>query len=102
MLKAYKFRIYPTKTQITLLEKHFGSTRFLYNYFLDYCKAKNIDRDINASINIRNYGIGQLDNRNRAGTVQIQACGVSSDGVVVYNTATSHDMLKQEAQSSLA
>ena len=36
MLKAYKYRIYPTKTQITLIEKHFGSTRFLYNYFLDY------------------------------------------------------------------
>ena len=31
-----KYRIYPTKTQITLIEKHFGSTRFLYNYFLDY------------------------------------------------------------------
>ena len=36
MLKAYKYRIYPTKTQIELIEKHFGSTRFLYNYFLDY------------------------------------------------------------------
>ena len=36
MLKAVKYRIYPTKTQITLIEKHFGSTRFLYNYFLDY------------------------------------------------------------------
>jgi len=31
-----KYRIYPTKTQITLIEKHFGSTRFVYNYFLDY------------------------------------------------------------------
>lgn len=36
MLKAYKYRIYPTASQITLIEKHFGSTRFLYNYFLDY------------------------------------------------------------------
>ena len=36
MLKAYKYRIYPTKIQIILIEKHFGSTRFLYNYFLDY------------------------------------------------------------------
>ena len=36
MLKAYKYRIYPTKIQKTLIEKHFGSTRFLYNYFLDY------------------------------------------------------------------
>lgn len=36
MLKAYKYRIYPTVTQTQLIEKHFGSTRFLYNYFLDY------------------------------------------------------------------
>ncbi|HIC78065.1 MAG TPA: transposase [Sulfurovum sp.] len=36
MLKAMKYRIYPNKTQIQLIEKHFGSTRFLYNYFLDY------------------------------------------------------------------
>ena len=36
MLKAFKYRIYPTKTQIQLIEKHFGSTRFFYNYFLDY------------------------------------------------------------------
>jgi putative transposase len=36
MLKAYKYRIYPNKTQIQLIEKHFGSTRFLYNYFLEY------------------------------------------------------------------
>lgn len=31
-----KYRIYPNKKQIQLIEKHFGSTRFLYNYFLDY------------------------------------------------------------------
>jgi len=36
MLKAMKYRIYPNKSQIQLIEKHFGSTRFLYNYFLDY------------------------------------------------------------------
>ena len=36
MLKAYKYRIYPTASQIVLIEKHFGSSRFLYNYFLDY------------------------------------------------------------------
>ena len=36
MLKAYKYRIYPTIEQIVLIEKHFGSKWFLYNYFLDY------------------------------------------------------------------
>jgi len=38
------------------------------------------DRDINAVINIRNYGLGQVDNRNMVGTIGIQACGVSSVG----------------------
>ena len=32
---SYKFKLYPTKTQETLLNKHFGSNRFIYNYFLD-------------------------------------------------------------------
>ena len=33
--KAYKFRMYPTKTQETLIHKTFGCTRFVYNYCLD-------------------------------------------------------------------
>jgi len=64
------------------------------------CKTRNIDRDINASINIRNYALGQIDNRNTAGTVEIKACGVSSNGAT--SNVASYDMLKQEAQSSLA
>lgn len=35
MEKAYKFRIYPNKTQQTLIQKTFGSCRFVYNHFLD-------------------------------------------------------------------
>lgn len=35
MEKAYKFRIYPNKTQIQLLQKTFGCVRKIYNYFLD-------------------------------------------------------------------
>lgn len=35
MEKAYKFRIYPNKTQIRLLQKTFGCVRKIYNYFLD-------------------------------------------------------------------
>jgi len=34
MLKAYKYRLYPTSTQANLLAKHFGHCRFIYNYFL--------------------------------------------------------------------
>lgn len=66
-----------------------------------HCNTSH-DRDINASINIRNYGLGQIDNRNSAGTVDY-ACGVSSSGVTTsYGIVTSYDTVKQEAQSSLA
>ncbi len=33
--KAYKYRLYPNKSQRELLEKHFGATRFVYNHFLE-------------------------------------------------------------------
>lgn len=35
MERAYKYRIYPNKTQKELIQKTFGCTRFVYNYFLD-------------------------------------------------------------------
>ena len=38
MLLAYKYRIYPTEADKTLLAKHFGCCRFLYNHFLTYRK----------------------------------------------------------------
>lgn len=31
---TYEFRIYPTKEQEIVFAKHFGSSRFIYNYFL--------------------------------------------------------------------
>lgn len=34
MLKAYKYRLNPTSEQISLIEKTFGSTRFIYNWAL--------------------------------------------------------------------
>lgn len=33
---AYKFRIYPTKEQATLISKTFGCCRFVYNYYLEH------------------------------------------------------------------
>lgn len=33
--KTYMFRIYPNASQMELLAKHFGCTRFVYNYFLN-------------------------------------------------------------------
>ena len=35
MLKAYKYRIYPTKTQEAELNQHIGNVRWLYNHALD-------------------------------------------------------------------
>lgn len=35
MEKAFKYRIYPNKTQQELIQKTFGCVRFVYNYFLD-------------------------------------------------------------------
>ena len=36
MIETYRFRIYPTKEQAVLLDKHFGSVRFIYNWALEY------------------------------------------------------------------
>ena len=36
MYKSFKYRLYPDEEQRILLEKHFGYTRFVYNYFLEY------------------------------------------------------------------
>jgi putative transposase len=35
ILRAYKYRAYPTKEQEVLLAKHFGCSRWIYNYALD-------------------------------------------------------------------
>ena len=35
MIKTVEYRIYPNKEQEELLQKTFGCTRFVYNYFLD-------------------------------------------------------------------
>lgn len=40
MEKAFKFRIYPNKTQQILMQKSFGCVRFVYNHFL----AKKIEK----------------------------------------------------------
>jgi len=38
--KTYRFRIYPNKEQEVLLNKHFGCSRFVYNYFLNKRKEQ--------------------------------------------------------------
>ena len=39
MLKTYKYRIYPNASQVDLINKTFGCTRFVYNNVLAYRKA---------------------------------------------------------------
>ena len=38
--RTYKFRLYPNKAQTELLSKHFGCSRFVYNYFLNQRKEQ--------------------------------------------------------------
>jgi len=47
--KTFKYRIYPTKGQKTLLAKHFGAKRFVWNYFLN--ERKNAYLENNTSLN---------------------------------------------------
>lgn len=49
MMKAYKFRLYPTKSQETLIAKSIGCNRFVYNYFL--AKRKEAYEKYDAMIN---------------------------------------------------
>ena len=41
--RTYKFRLYPNKEQNELLSKHFGCSRFVYNYFLNQRKEQYRD-----------------------------------------------------------
>lgn len=38
--RTYRFRLYPNKAQTELLSKHFGCSRFVYNYFLNQRKEQ--------------------------------------------------------------
>lgn len=123
MLKAFKYRLYPTIDQSVLLNKHIGSARFVYNLALETrqtayagyranlvcfdlikqlpdlkkecewlkeinsqslqdrewtCNGCNtlLDRDVNASINIKNFALKnhlsvgrRLKNRNELSTL---------------------------------
>ena len=38
--RTYRFKLYPNKAQTELLAKHFGCSRFVYNYFLNQRKEQ--------------------------------------------------------------
>ncbi|WP_319507215.1 IS200/IS605 family element RNA-guided endonuclease TnpB [uncultured Methanolobus sp.] len=44
MLKAYKYRMYPTKEQEEMFFQHFGACRFIYNWALEQ-KIKTYEQD---------------------------------------------------------
>lgn len=76
------------------------------NFTCPNCNAKH-HRDLNASINIRNYALGIIDDRykikldkSRVGITRSYACGDSSSGASKYGNIfdTSYLSLKQEAQ----
>ena len=49
--RAYKFRMYPTKEQELLVNKTIGSSRFIYNYYLD--KKQLLYKEFNINYNIK-------------------------------------------------
>ena len=52
MFRAYKFRFYPNDKQLELINKTFGSSRYVYNHYLD--KMKN-NGYVSAYTNIKDY-----------------------------------------------
>lgn len=49
MLRSFKYRLYPTKEQAVLLEKHFGCTRFIWNWALNEKTSKYKTEKVNLS-----------------------------------------------------
>jgi len=48
--KAYKFRVYPNDKQINMINKNIGSSRFVFNYYLDKKIKEYKDNNINLSL----------------------------------------------------
>ena len=44
MLRAYRCRLYPSDDQKVMLAKHFGSCRFVWNYFLDLNNRRYVEK----------------------------------------------------------
>ena len=49
MLKAFKYRLYPTKEQSVLLDKHIGASRFVYNLALECKQMAWVSNKVNLS-----------------------------------------------------
>ena len=53
---GFKYKILPTAEQVELLEQHFGSARFIYNYFLDL-KSKTYEE---SKVNLSRFDLQKL------------------------------------------
>lgn len=60
MEKAYKFRIYPNKEQELLLQKTFGSVRFVYNHYLSKRKELYLEQGVTLGYNKCSADLTQL------------------------------------------
>ena len=60
MNKAYKFRLYPNKENRVLLNKHFGSVRFIYNTMLKFKQFYYDKLGINLSNRELSYALTHL------------------------------------------
>ena len=59
MYKAYKYRIYPNKQQLELMQKTFGCVRFVYNQCLEY----KINKYENENVFIKRFDLINYVNR---------------------------------------
>lgn len=84
MIKAFKFRLYPTTTQAIQLNRHIGSCRFVYNWALDQKiktyeqTGKSISRfDLNKKIpalKASNEWLGEVNSQSLQGmTKQVES-----------------------------
>ena len=63
MYKSFRFRLYPNEGQKDLLNKSFGCSRFIYNYYLSIIKNngyKNAYANISDYVNSLKYGYSFL------------------------------------------
>ena len=64
MFKAYKFRLYPDEEQQILLEKHFGSCRFVWNHFLDLRNRQYVETGKGTSYKVMQSLLPSLKEQN--------------------------------------
>ena len=61
---TYKFRLKPTKDQEILLNKHFGSVRWSYNYFLNQRKEEYLNNNKSITYNNQSKSLTNLKQEN--------------------------------------